>query len=198
MRRPRILSIIGLLVLLSALACSSVYNNRTLTGYRKGADMVKRIHITTRPVAGVKRLGPLSSAIATDVVRTNRNYLVYSAGSSSLEIEKLCDKNRGVLEFQIDSVERKGEKVAMTVTGRLFRCMDKKVVWEASARRREKIGDPSLENLAKIYGQVYGDTARIYSAPLFNIIEDLVSVMPNPDLSEEEIMEKIELEASGR
>ncbi len=197
MRIPGFVRLLALLFLLSSVACSSVYKNRTLTGYRKGADMIKRIHVTTRPVAGVKRLAPLASAIGRDVVRTNRNYLVYSTGSSSLDIDSLCDKNRGVLEFRINSVVRKSDKVAMTITGRLHRCMDKKVVWEATARRRDKTGAPSLENLAETYRQVYGDTARTYSAPLFNILEDLVSAMPNPDLSEEEIMEKIELEASN-
>ncbi len=49
----------------------------------------------------------------------------------------------------------------------------------------------------KNYVAEHGNQAEIFAAPAFNIIKDLVEAIPNPELTEDELMEKIDLDISS-
>jgi probable lipoprotein (TIGR04455 family) len=183
-------------VMLAALACSSVRRQFIVEGYRKNPDrMIKRIVVFVEPSAGTTDLASLIGAMTRDVIKTNRNYLIYGILSTGRDVAEACKVRDGVLRMQLNKADVSGERVSLEITGELRRCSDDSVVWSASARSSGKSRNRSLENLIRSYVEEHGKQAEIYAAPAFNIIEDIVETMPNPVLTEEELLEKIDLES---
>jgi probable lipoprotein (TIGR04455 family) len=181
--------------LLLCLACSSVRHRFLAEGYaRNQGKMIKRIVIVSKPSPGNGDLAGLIGAITRDVIKTNRNYLVYGIVSTDQDAEEACHIRDGLLNMSLERADAAGEHIDLQITGELRRCSDKAVVWSATARASARSRNRSLKNLIQDYVEQYGREAEIYAAPAFNVIEDLIEAMPNPALTEDEMMEKIELE----
>ena len=194
MRKALIACTVISLALLS-FACTSVRRQYILKDYtRNPGQMVKRIVIILKPSPQEKDLAGLVSAMTRDLLKTNRNYLVYGTLSTEREVAEACKTRDGVLKMWVDRADVVGEHIDLEITGELRRCSDNAVVWSATARNSGKSRNRSLKNLVQSYVQEYGNQAEVYAAPAFNIIEDLVETMPNPELTEDELMEKIDLE----
>jgi len=194
MRKALIACTVISLALLS-FACTSVRRQYILKDYtRNPGQMVKRIVIISKPSPQEKDLAGLVSAMTRDLIKTNRNYLVYGTLSTEREVAEACKTRDGVLKMWVDRADAVGEHIDLEITGELRRCSDNAVVWSATARNSGKSRNRSLKNLVQSYVQEYGNQAEVYAAPAFNIIEDLVETMPNPELTEDELMEKIDLE----
>ena len=114
--------------------------------------------------------------------------------STEREVAEACKTRDGVLKMSVDRADAVGEHIDLEITGELRRCSDNSVVWSATARASGKSRNRSLKNLVQNYVEEYGNQAEVYAAPAFNIIEDIVETMPNPELTEDELMEKIDLE----
>jgi probable lipoprotein (TIGR04455 family) len=156
--------------------------------------MVKRIVIISEPSPQNKDLAGLISAMARDLIKTNRNYLVYGVLSTEREVAEACKTRDGVLKMGVGWVDVAGGHIDLEITGELRRCSDNATVWSATARASGKSRNRSLKNLVQNYVEEYGKEAEVYAAPAFNILEDIVEAMPNPELTEDELMEKIDLE----
>jgi probable lipoprotein (TIGR04455 family) len=182
-------------IMLVAFACSSVRRRFVVEGYtRDPGQMIKRIVIISQASPQNKELTGLVSAMIRDVIKTNRNYLVYGILSTGRNVAEACKSRDGVLEMRVDRADAVGERVDLEITGELRRCSDNSVVWRATARSSGKSRNRSLENLIRSYVEEHGSQAEVYAAPAFNIIEDIVEAMPNPVLTEDELLEKIDLE----
>jgi probable lipoprotein (TIGR04455 family) len=182
-------------IMLVAFACSSVRRRFVVEGYtRDPGQMIKRIVIISQASPQNKELTGLVSAMIRDVIKTNRNYLVYGILSTGRNVAEACKSRDGVLEMRVDRADAVGERVDLEITGELRRCSDNSVVWRATARSSGKSRNRSLENLIRSYVEEHGKQAEVYAAPAFNIIEDIVEAMPNPVLTEDELLEKIDLE----
>lgn len=182
-------------MMLAAFACSSVRHQFIVRGYTKDpARMIKRIVVFVEPPAGTTDLAGLIGAMTRDVIRTNRNYLVYGTLSTEREMTEACQNRDGVLRMRVNKAEAAGDRVTLEIAAELRRCSDGSVVWSASARSSGKSRNRSLENLIRSYVEEHGKQAEIYAAPAFNIIEDIVETLPNPMLTEDELTEKIDLE----
>jgi probable lipoprotein (TIGR04455 family) len=182
-------------IALVSFACTSVRRQFIVQGYtRNPGQMVKRIVIISEPSPQNKDLTGLISAIARDLIRTNRNYLVYGTLSTEREVVEACKTRDGVLKMWVGRADAVGEHIDLEITGELRRCSDNAVIWSATARNSGKSRNRSLKNLVQSYVEEYGNQAEVYAAPAFNIIEDIVETMPNPELTEDELMEKIDLE----
>jgi probable lipoprotein (TIGR04455 family) len=182
-------------IMLVAFACSSVRRRFVVEGYtRDPGQMIKRIVIISQASPQNKELTGLVSAMTRDVIKTNRNYLVYGILSTGRNVAEACKSRDGVLEMRVDRADAVGERVDLEITGELRRCSDNSVVWRATARSSGKSRNRSLENLIRSYVEEHGSQAEVYAAPAFNIIEDIVEAMPNPVLTEDELLEKIDLE----
>jgi probable lipoprotein (TIGR04455 family) len=96
----------------------------------------------------------------------------------------------------VNRADAAGGRIDLEITGELRRCSDKSVVWSATARTFGKSRNRSLKNLVQNYVEEHGNLAEVYAAPAFKIIEDIVEAMPNPELTEDELIEKIDLEIS--
>ena len=178
------------------LACSSVRHLFVAEGYTKNPQqMIKRIVIFSEPFAQNKDLGKLVSAMTRDVIKTNRNYLVYGLLTTERDVAEACKVRDGVLKVRVNKADAAGERVELEMTGELRRCSDHSLVWSASARSSGKSRNRSLENLVRSYIEEHGEQAVVFAAPAFNVIEDIVATMPNPVLTEDELIEKIDLES---
>ena len=177
------------------LACTSVRHRFLVEGYTKNpGQMIKRIVIFSEPFAQNKDLAKLVNAMTRDVIKTNRNYLVYGLLTTERDVAEACKTHDGVLKVRVNKADAAGERVELEMTGELRKCSDHSLVWSASARSSGKSRNRSLENLVRSYIEEHGEQAVVFAAPAFNVIEDIVETMPNPVLTEEELIEKVELE----
>jgi probable lipoprotein (TIGR04455 family) len=184
-------------IMLVTFACTSVHRRFIVEGYKKNSgQMIKRIVIISKPPPQNRGLAGLISAMTRDLIRTNRNYLVFGIVSTEREVAEACKIRDGVLKMSVDRADAAGEHIDLEITGELRRCSDKSVVWSATARASGKSRNRSLKNLVQTYVEEHGNQAEVYAAPAFNIIKDIVEAMPNPELTEDELMEKIDLEIS--
>jgi probable lipoprotein (TIGR04455 family) len=182
-------------IMLVSFACTSVHRRFIVKGYKKNpGQMIKRIVIISKPPPQNRDLAGLISAMTRDLIRTNRNYLVYGIVSTEREVAEACETRDGVLKMSVERADAMGGHIDLEITGELCRCSDKSVVWSATARASGKSGTRSLKNLVRHYAEEHGNQAEVYAAPAFNVIEDIVEAMPNPELTEDELMEKINLE----
>jgi probable lipoprotein (TIGR04455 family) len=194
MRKTLIASTVISMALVS-FACTSVRRQYILKDYTKNpGQMVKRIVIISKPSPQEKDLAGLVSAMTRDLIKTNRNYLVYGTLSTEREVAEACKTRDGVLKMWVGRADAVGGHIDLEITGELRRCSDNSAVWSATARASGKSRNRSLKNLVQNYVEEYGNQAEVYAAPAFNIIEDIVEAMPNPELTEDELMEKIDLE----
>jgi probable lipoprotein (TIGR04455 family) len=196
MKRTLIASAV-LSIMLASFACTSVHRRFMAEGYKKNpGQMIKQIVLISEPFPQNEGLARLVNAMTRDLIRTNRNYLVYGMLSTEREVAEACKTRDGVLKMSVDRASALGERVDLEITAELRRCSDQSVVWSATARTSGKSRNRSLKNLIQNYVEQHGRQAEVYAAPAFNVIEDLVEAMPNPDLTEDELMEKIEIEIS--
>jgi probable lipoprotein (TIGR04455 family) len=184
-------------IMLVSFACTSVHHRFIVEGYKKNpGQMIKRIVILSDPFPQNGGLAGLIGAMTRDLIRTNRNYLVYGTVSTEREVAEACKTRDGVLKMSLGRADAVGEYIDLEITGELRRCSDKSVVWSATARASGKSRNRSLKNLVRNYVEEYGNEAEVYAAPAFNILEDIVEAMPNPELTEDELIEKIDLDIS--
>ncbi len=185
-------------VMLVSFACTSVRHRFVVDGYKRNpGQMIKRIVIVSTPWPQNAGLADLISAMTRDVIRTNRNYLVYKKVSADREMTEKWRTPEGVLKMRVGRADAAGGHINLEITGELRRCSDRSVVWSATARASGKSRTRSLRNLVQNYVAEHGNQAEIFAAPAFNIIKDLVEAMPNPELTDDELMEKIDLDISS-
>lgn len=184
-----------LFIMLGSSACSSVRRQFLVEGYTGNPEqMIKRIVIISEVSPQNKDLAGLVNAVTRDVIKTNRNYLVYGSLSTERDVVEACKGREGVLKMRVNKADAAGERVELEMTGELRRCSDNSLVWSTSARSSGKSRNRSLENLIRSYVEEYGKQAEVFAASAFNVIEAIVETMPNPALTEDELIEKIELE----
>jgi probable lipoprotein (TIGR04455 family) len=184
-------------VMLVSFACTSVRHRFIVEDYKKNpGQMIKRIVIISDPFPQNRDLAGLVGAMTRDLIKTNKNYLVYGTASTEREVGEACKTLDGVLRMSVSRADAAGGRIDLEITGELRRCSDKSAVWNATARASGKSRSRSLENLVQNYVKKYGDLAEVYAAPTYNILQDIVETMPNPELTEDELMEKIDLEIS--
>ena len=177
-------------------ACTSVHRRFIADGYKKDPGrMIKRIVIISKSPPQNGDLAGLISAMTCDLIKTNRNYLVYGTVSTEREVVEACKTRDGVLRMSVVKADAVGERINLEITGELCRCSDRAVVWSATARASGKSRNRSLKNLIQCYVEGHGNQAEKYGAPAFNILGDIVEAMPNPELTEDELIEKIDLES---
>ena len=88
--------------------------------------------------------------------------------------------------MSVNRADAAGGRIGLEITGELRRCSDNSAVWNATGRASDKSRNRSLKNLIQSYVEEYGIPAEVYAAPAFNIIEDIIEAMPNPELTEDE------------
>lgn len=176
-------------------ACSAVRSVYEQPGYTvQGPNPIKRIGITAWAPADANGLADTLAAVATDLVKLRKNYLVYSTHAGSRAFTELCaDKVEGVLVARTLAVNRDGEVVHLDMALELYRCTDGALVWRADGENSVASNDANLTSLTSNYANSVGDAAKTFAAPAFSLLQDLIAELPDPVLTDEDISEKIEL-----
>lgn len=178
-------------------ACSAVHGVYEQPGYNvKGPNPIKRIGITAWAPSDEKGLADTLTAVATDLVKLRKNYLVYNTQAASKSFSDMCkDKIEGVLMVRTLGVKHQANDVHLDVALELYRCSDGALLWMADGGLSEASNDDNLTKLTDNYATSVGDAAKVFAAPAFSLLQQLIAVLPDPQLTDDDISEKIELGA---
>lgn len=196
MRRIKLIpALLALLVLLTA-ACSTVNSSYVIDGYNDDPlKMIKHINILIYVSDDGHNIAPLLSDIAADMVKLKTNYFVHGVKIIKGDWKSEVKGADGAMIFTVTGCEVEGNRIRLDMKSDLFRCSDGKLLWSVSGAAGKKSDDPALKDLTSVYGEKHPVTARIFAAPLFIIIQDFVDVMPNPELTDAEIDQRIMFES---
>lgn len=184
-----------------AAGCSAVQEVWLKPGYdAKSPEAVKRIAIVAEPAAGHEGLAELLSQVATDRVKLKMNYLVYRSGVQAEPWAAGCTAApnegahplEGVLSLRAVNVHI-AEKVELHLVAELFRCGDQELLWRAVGLEGNAAANEDLAALTEGYIQNIGEHIQPYAAPAFLVLRDMLDQLPDVVLSDDEVMEKIEL-----
>jgi len=183
-------------------ACSAVESTYVRAGYdAKTPDAVKRIAIVAWALPDHPKLGDVLRQVTADRVQLKMQYLVYRVELIDTEWRAVCGPLgaegegalEGVLAVQAIDVKLAGEDIELRLVAELHRCADGELLWRAEGFEGTESKDDDLTKLTESYQTKLGEAAGRYAAPVFLILRDILETLPDPVLTDDEIMEKIEL-----
>lgn len=195
MNRPVPLLTVGLALLATGAGCSSITSQFALSPYPlEGPGAVKSVVIAVWTDEGHASAGPVLAKVAADMVKLRKNYLVFDATAMKRGWSELCAEHSGVLTLRLLHASTDGDELALTLVAELYRCSDGALVYRAEAEESLEPADEDLAQMVEAYARDLGEPAKRYAAPAFVVLQDLVANLPNPVLTDDEVMQKIELE----
>ncbi len=184
------------LILLFFTACSTVRSSYISEGYNDNQQsMVKHVRILVYVPEDKENIAPLIADIASDMIRLKTNYFVHGVKIIRGDWREELGGDGGIILFTATVHGASGNRVNVEMISELIGCPDGKVFWSASAAAAKRSDDPDLKELTSLYTVKHPSAGKIYAAPLFIIIQDFVDIMPDPQLTDEEIDRRIQLEA---
>lgn len=186
--------------LLGLAACGPVKSQFVRPDYaEQPLRQVKRLVVVTQPLpAGSAPAGELWSLIARQWVNQNRNYLVKdnvarpgSPEDASFQ-EQCVEGIEGVLWLEPDVRLADGGMEA-AVKARLVRCADGQDEWRAEAAGSWGTEDDLYLERTAEYVEALGEEVRPYVVPSYKLLKATLDTLPDPQLTEADIEEKIEL-----
>ena len=192
------MSPIILLILLTATGCSSVKSGFLKEGYIKNrVKMIKNVVIVTKPVPKNPGMAELVSNIASDIIKSQKNYIVHGFRKMGSKWPDECKNIEGVIVFSLKDIKTFNESVFLDITGKLFGCRSGNLLWSSNGADEQTYKNSKLKHLTESYSVKYKETADKFAAPLFRILQDMIDTMPNPELTDDEIMKKIEIDSQS-
>lgn len=179
------------------LGCSPIKRSYLRSDYASvDRFKVKRLKVTVAPLPGQRKdLGKLWVAIASTHINQKKNFLLKESVSLSQKgnLKTHCKKGiEGWLHLS-PQVKQTGSSVVAAVTATLFRCRDGQKVWSTSARGSWASQDPNLKVLTESYVKKLGGSVKPYVAPSCHLLFSVIENLPNPKLSEADLLEKIQM-----
>ncbi|MCE9596368.1 MAG: MXAN_6521/LA_1396 family lipoprotein [Spirochaetia bacterium] len=113
-----------------------------------------------------------------------------------LDVCKAEKKLNGIFLHRISSLKKDGSDLKLGLVTGLYDCKTGERLWEATASVSYEMNDSDFGTL--IAGDVkrFGEAAKTYSAPFYRLIAKLFDSLPNPELGDEEKLEKIDADAN--
>ncbi len=192
--------LLSLLVALLCTHCSAVQGRYVQPGYPPvGGDrgeqaVVKRISVAAWADAKDTGLADVLTAVGGDLIKLRKNYLVYPPMAIKQSWAEGCQAHvTGVILIRVLGLEVNDQEVAMRLAMELYRCDGGALLWRAETAGRRRSSDEHLNALTSSYTSTLGTSAALYAAPAFSLLQDLVAALPEPELDEADILEKIEL-----
>ena len=182
--------------------CGPVKKQYVRQDYEKQPQQqAKRLAVVTQPLpAGNEKVGELWSLIARQWVNQNRNYLVKSnlalpERPTDAAFKALCVEGlEGVLWLEpAVKLAEGGQGVEASVKARLVRCADGQDDWSAEAAGSWDSEDALYRERIAEYVGTLGEEVQPYVVPSYKLLKATLDTLPNPQLSEADIEEKIEL-----
>lgn len=152
---------------------------------------VKHLALQVRGVPAEQR--QLWTLMARRYVNQHRNFILRPAElAHDATLGVACAGQEGVLGLQVAQTPHGGE-LALQVQGRIQRCRDGQDLWTGRVDGRWASDEPTVAELRAHYVKELGEAVAPYVAPAFLAIKALVATLPQPVISGEDEMEKIEL-----
>ncbi|HPS57594.1 MAG TPA: MXAN_6521/LA_1396 family lipoprotein [Spirochaetota bacterium] len=184
------------LILMLVTACSTVSSSYISDGYNDDPlKMIKHVSILVYVPDDKNNVAPLVSDIAADMIKLKTNYFVNNVKIVTGDWKRDVKGSEGAIFFTVTNCDVAGNRIKLQMKSELFRSSDWKLLWSASGSAGKKSDDSSLKELTSVYAEKHPVTANLFAAPLFIIIQDFVDVMPDPELTDEEIDQRIKLES---
>jgi len=172
------------------LSCSSVTSNFVRKDYGSSYKMIKRVEVKVESNFKAYPLLPeIVKNVTEDILRLKKNYLIYTP-----KTEGYNKKLQGTLLIKVLKLKIIKTRIFMTLSFVLKGRDAKTIFWKSIAQASVNSDDKNLLKFATAYKEKFGKFANIFVAPIFVIVRDIVKVMPNPKLTDDEVMEKIELD----
>jgi probable lipoprotein (TIGR04455 family) len=170
------------------------YQARPLPGASPRVAPIKRIRVVGWEDGRCPGLGDVLAAVVGDLVKLRKNYLVLGNQTARIQWAEACGANvSGVLFVRPLQCARSSLSVELRLSMELYACADGSLLWRAEGAQAHRSSDASLTDLVTHYTADLGPRAAAYGAPVFAVSQDLVDALPDPQLTDAEIVEKIEL-----
>jgi probable lipoprotein (TIGR04455 family) len=192
------------LVLVLSLAvlagCATVKNSFIRPDYEQvDKQRVKRLVVVTAPLPdGKQAVGDMWSLIARQYVNQNRDFLVkeHTTQAETLDdaaLKALCVEGLEGVLLLVPQVKLNPGGADVAVRARLMRCVDGADVWNAEAAGAWDSQDEKFRERAAQYVQQFGAEVEPYVVPSYKLLQATLDALPNPQLNDQDIDEKIEL-----
>ncbi len=184
----RILAAIALL----ATGCGASVQSWTRDDYA-AADQKQVKHLSLQ-VRGVgEPLRRMWTLLARRYVNQHRNFILRPAElASDASLGTACAGKEGVLGLEVSHLGRGGE-IAVNLQAKILRCRDGEPVWTGVVQGSWPSDEPTVAELRAHYVAELGNDIEAYVAPAFLALKALVATLPEPILTDDDQMEKIEL-----
>jgi probable lipoprotein (TIGR04455 family) len=187
-----------LLALSLAAGCSAVRMSRVRPDYAQvDRTATKRLVVVTAPAPeGKESLGQLWSVMARRYVNQNRDFIAKEsrvAAEGFVPTEACAEGVEGVMVLAPRGVQQRGQGVEAQVLAQLFRCSDGQEVWAAEAGGSWESDNALFAAQRTQYVTELGEEVAPYVAPSFQLLKAVLDTLPQPLLSEDDVVEKIEL-----
>ena len=171
---------------------------------------VKRVRVVAWAPADHSGLAPVLSAVATDYLKLRKNYLVQAdepvnggAAAAPATLDRLwsaacTDPAEGVVFVRaLDSVlsARAPRAAALRLSAELYRCRDGALLYRSEGALKRSELDGALQQTRLHYAAELGEDKAAYVPCAFSLLQELLTPLFDPSLTEEELEEKIELGA---
>jgi len=187
-----------LALLVAASGCSAVKMSRVRDDYATvDRNQTKRLVVVTSPLpADDARVGELWSLIARRYVNQNRDFIAKEsrvAESLASPTDACGEGLEGVLHLkpEVAKLEAKGAQVG--VFAQLVRCTDGAEVWAASGGASWDSQNALYDAQRAQYVSELGEEVGPWVAPSFQLLKSVLETLPNPELNDDDVVEKIEL-----
>ena len=211
---------VTIMLLLTAALCSGC---AVRSSYIKpdfpGVDRLdlKRIAVVATPLKGAPpKTAELLARISRRFIHQHKDYLAVSDGvlQDAKTWQQLCapkkdanastsqpssqpasaSKLHGVVRVMVKSIKQDAEDLTVDMVVDLRRCDSGVLVWKVEIDDTNEKKDEDLSKLAGVYKEEFGRAAEQYAAPFFIVVKTAFESLPSPKLTEEETMEKIEMD----
>lgn len=180
--------------------CSAVKTHRVRGDYAQvDRKATKRLVVVAQPLPAEKpAVGELWSLIARQWVNQNRDFIVKDhialpGRPSDTTFKGLCVEGvEGVLWLD-PSVSLKGDGAEAEVKAQLLRCTDGQEVWAAEAAGSWSSSDEDYAARVTKFSEELGEEVAPYVVPTTKLLAATLETLPNPELTEADKDEKIEL-----
>ena len=179
---------------------------------------LKRVAVVATPWKGAPPgAAQLLARISRRFIHQHKDYLVVSDGvlSGAAAWKQLCagktsasqpasqptsqpsevpPKLHGVVRVMVASIKQDGDDLTVDLVADLRRCDSGVLVWRVEIDDTNEQKDEDLSRLAEVYKEEFGAVAERFAAPFFIVVKTAFASLPSPKLTEEETMEKIEMD----
>ncbi len=194
----------GLALSFFAMGCT-VTHTYLKDGYKKNEKQwLKRVALAIDASAppGSLDVSRLYLDMAAHEVSLHGEYLItrIRRAISLSELPAYCKAHSdldGVIIHRFTDLEGDQETFHLTVQASLLDCRRESLVWEARGGKSFDREDSDLSRMIASYRSRYGGIADQFAAPFYGIIRKLYDSLPDPTLVDEDLQNKVELDAVG-